>query len=115
MNEIMMRIILSLCVMWLFTITVASCVWVLACIFRAQIDLMKVINVLPHRPVTSGQILLALNRVSFGRHVRAHAFLRDPWKLYDPIVRDAIENPHTEVISAQMMASDDQPDRSTMQ
>jgi hypothetical protein len=74
-------------------------VWASVCNFRTHTDLFKVLNVLPHRPVTAGPILRAMAPVSYMAHMRALMLLRDPWKLYDPIVKDAIDNPHTEVIN----------------
>lgn len=95
-------IILSLDCVWI-TLVFAAATWAFICIHRTHQDVMKVLTQLWHRPMTHGAIMKAYDAVSFHKHLRARFFCRDPWKLYDPIVRDAIENPRTEVIGGVMM------------
>jgi hypothetical protein len=71
--------------------------WSLMNVHRTHSDLMKVLSAISNRPMTGGHVLIALNAVPFEKHMRAYMLFRDPWKLYDPCVPDALVNVVTEV------------------
>lgn len=74
-----------------------SC-WSLVCANKTSAQLNRVLAAIRFRPMSGPQILNALHEVNFFQHYWALIFFRDPWKLYDPIVLDAVENPRTEVM-----------------
>lgn len=77
---------------------VASFVWSNIAIFRTHEDRISILNAMPFRPVSFQALLAAYRAVTFHQHLRAIAMFRDPWKLYDPIVKDALDNPVQEVV-----------------
>lgn len=78
-------------------------VWGNYCIYRTFQDRMSSLNSWRFRPITWQPISQAYEAVSFNKHLWAVARLRDPWKLYDPMVLDVIKNPRTEMIGGMII------------
>jgi hypothetical protein len=79
-------------------IGLAGSQWAIMNVHRTHADLLKVLSAIQLRPVSGGHILSALNAVPFKTHMRAYMLFRDPWKLYDPCVLDALEHPCVEMM-----------------
>lgn len=72
--------------------------WAIICVHHTSSERQQIIYSWVHRALIWGNIAAAYNAVTFHRHFWTRCTFRDPWKLYDPIVLDAIKNPRTEVI-----------------
>lgn len=96
-----MRLIAAIVMDVISLAVIALSIWGMVCGRKTGEQRISVLECLRHRPVSAGVVLHALEDVTFERHMWALMLRRDPWALYDPIVRDAIQNPRTEVI--QMM------------
>lgn len=83
--------------------------WALTCIYRTHEERMSALMTWGHRPMSWAQLANAFQAVSFTQHFRARMLRRDPWKLYDPCVLDAIKNPRTEVMRMMMGEPPEQP------
>ena len=86
-----------------------STVWMMICIYRTHIDIIRIIAMWAHRPVTVGALSAALDSVSFNQHLRARVLGRDPIKLYPEIIQDSISNPRTEIIHTASGEPSDMP------
>lgn len=82
----------------LLTVIVPCTVFGNYCIYRTMNERMQAINAVRFRPFSGPPILKAYDAVTFNQHLLALVLVRNPWKLYDPIVLDAIKNPQTDVI-----------------
>lgn len=67
---------------------------------------MKIYANVRNMPMSGPALLAANEAVSFRRHMLSVMLFRDPWKLYDPIVLDALKNPRTEVFGGVIMAGE---------
>lgn len=65
-------------------------------IYRTATDRMAALSSWRFRPITWQPLMTAYEAVPFNKHLRARLLCRDAWKLYDPIVLEAIKNPVTE-------------------
>lgn len=95
--------IIDLTAIVLSSCLVVGAMWFFVCNQKTHANKIMVIELVRHRPMTAGALITAIRAVPYEKHLWALFFRRDPWKLYDPIVRDAIENPRTEVIGGIMM------------
>lgn len=89
---ILMVLIQLLCAVMIFVSA-----WMMICNYWAHADVTKFLTAVRNRPLTGLALLQAFDKVTYGQHVRARFLGRDPWKLYDPAVLDAIKNPVMEV------------------
>lgn len=94
----MIRIVATLAFQLTCLLVSCFCVWTIICARKTGEDRMKVLECLRHRAMTWGYLMAELERVTFNQHMWAVVRFRDPWKLYNPIVPDAIKNPRTEVV-----------------
>ena len=87
--------------------------WGNYCVARTMLDRMSIINAIRGRPLSGPPILAALEAVPFKRHLRARMFFGDPWKLFDPIVKDAIDHPRNDefqgVVRVELEPANDPP------
>jgi len=81
---------------------IAASIRFLYAVHQASQDRMSFLSAINHRPVTGPALVKMFDAVPFRRHVRAVFFFRDPWQLYDQQIRDARNNPISELPVVQM-------------
>lgn len=91
------------------TLPIIGCGWSMVCAQRTCAERIEAVSSWRFRPFTGPQIGSAVEAVSFFQHYWARMRFRDAWKLYDPIVLDAIKNPRVEIMGTAMSEPSDAP------
>jgi len=77
---------------------ICATAWGNVCVSKTMLDRITVLSSIKGRPLSGPPVMIALEAVSFNRHLLARIFLRDQWKLFDPIVLDAVKNPRSDIL-----------------
>ena len=78
------------------TLNIFFCVWVMITNQWTANDRQKFLSAVQQRPFSGPSLLSEYQKVKYNRHLLARVFGRDPWKLYDPKVLEAVTNPVSE-------------------
>lgn len=92
-----MTIVISIVIQMFCLVVIFLSVWVMICNAAAYRDINTFLTAIRYRPFSGPAILTAFQKVAYEKHMWARVFFRDPWRLYDPIVRAAIDNPVSEL------------------